>query len=93
MDRITCETREVTNVEKWSEYWRLKFNTEKSKVLSITRKRLSITRKRHPLVAEYLINSETLLFRPERSRGHGVFRSQMEHISTSRLRRLTVFSA
>ena len=40
-------------IEKWSECWRLKFNAEKCKVLSVTRKR-------HPLVAEYLIKGEGL---------------------------------
>ncbi|CAB4005945.1 Hypothetical predicted protein, partial [Paramuricea clavata] len=44
---------EARNVEKWSEFWRLKFNAEKCKVLSITRKR-------HPLVAEYIVNGKTL---------------------------------
>ena len=43
----------MTNVEKWSECWGLKFNAEKCKVLNITRKR-------HPLVAEYLISGEAL---------------------------------
>jgi hypothetical protein len=44
---------EARNVEKWAEFWRLKFNAEKCKVLSITRKR-------HPLVAEYIVNGKTL---------------------------------
>ncbi|CAB4025210.1 Hypothetical predicted protein [Paramuricea clavata] len=55
---------EARNVEKWAEFWRLKFNAEKCKVLSVTRKR-------HPLVAEYIVN--------ERPRSDGLFRSQMEH--------------
>jgi hypothetical protein len=44
---------EARNVEKWAEFWKLKFNAEKCKVLSITRKR-------HPLVAEYIVNGKTL---------------------------------
>ncbi|CAB3993273.1 Hypothetical predicted protein [Paramuricea clavata] len=44
---------EARNVEKWAEFWRLKFNAEKCKVLSITRER-------HPLVAEYIVNGKTL---------------------------------
>ncbi|CAB3999711.1 Hypothetical predicted protein, partial [Paramuricea clavata] len=44
---------EARNVEKWAKFWRLKFNAEKCKVLSVTRKR-------HPLVAEYIVNGKTL---------------------------------
>ncbi len=45
---------EAGNMEKWAQSERLKFNAQKCKVLSITRKR-------RPLVAEYIINGETLL--------------------------------
>ena len=45
---------EAGNMEKWAQSERLKFNTQKCKVLSITRKR-------RPLVTEYIINGETLL--------------------------------
>ncbi len=45
---------EAGNMEKWAQSERLKFNAQKCKVLSITRKR-------RPLVTEYIINGETLL--------------------------------
>ncbi len=45
---------EAGNMEKWAQSERLKFNAQKCKVLSITRKR-------RPLVAEYIIKGETLL--------------------------------
>ena len=44
---------EARNVEKWALSWRLKFNPQKCKVLSVTRKH-------HPIVAEYTINSEIM---------------------------------
>ena len=44
---------EARNVEKWALSWRLKFNPQKCKVLSVTRKH-------HPIVAEYNINSEIM---------------------------------
>ena len=44
---------EARNVEKWALSRRLKFNPQKCKVLSVTRKH-------HPIVAEYTINSEIM---------------------------------
>ena len=44
---------EARNVEKWALSWKLKFNPQKCKVLSVTRKH-------HPIVAEYTINSEIM---------------------------------
>ena len=44
---------ELNNVEKWAYSGRLKFNTQKCTVLSVTRKR-------NPIVAEYVINGRPL---------------------------------
>ena len=44
---------EFKNVQNWAHSWRLNFNAEKCKVLSITRKR-------YPIVAEYVIDARAL---------------------------------